>query len=80
MYYYALILVMSACCQEIIVKIEQTEIPSGVADLLGVYRYVFEEKRIADIEKGYFVYKQKITNGYIYKTNNVSWSVSKQMY
>jgi hypothetical protein len=68
---------MSACCQEIVVKIENEEVPSRITDLLGIYRYVFEEKRIADIEKGYFVYKHKNSNGYIYKTKNASWSVRR---
>ena len=45
---------MPACCQEIVLKSKSKKSHAELADLLGVYKYMFDEKRIADIEKGLF--------------------------
>ena len=71
---------MPACCQEIVLKSKSKKSHAELADLLGVYKYMFDEKRIADIEKGLFVYKHSTNNRYIYRTSNAPWSVSRPMY
>ena len=43
---------------------------------MGVYHYDFDKKRVDDIEKGQFVFKRKGGNGYIFKNEDGSWSVS----
>ena len=67
---------MSACCNELTLNVEDIEEDSEIKDLVGKYNYVFDETRIEDIEKGYFIYKHNDSKGFIYKTSNTSWSVS----
>ena len=67
---------MSACCNELTLNVEDVEEDSEIKDLVGKYNYVFDETRIEEIEKGYFIYKHTDSKGFIYKTSNTSWSVS----
>ena len=69
-------LVMSACCNELTLTIENADEDTEIKDLAGEYKYVFEESRIEEIEKGYFIYKHKDSKGFIFRTSNTSWSVS----
>ena len=66
---------MSACCNVLTLNVEDVEGDSEIKDLVGKYNYVFDETRIEEIEKGYFIYKHKDSKGFIYKTSNTSWSV-----
>ena len=68
---------MAACCNELTLKVENIGDDSEIKNLVGDYNYVFDETRIDEIKNGNFIYKHKASNGFIFRTSNTSWSVSK---
>ena len=68
---------MAACCNELDLQLQNDSTQDSVIkDLIGKYKYVFDEKRIAEIRKGNFVYKHFKNKNILYKDSNTSWSVS----
>ena len=68
---------MAACCNNLTLKVENIGDNSEIKNLVGDYNYVFDETRIDEIKNGNFIYKHKASKGFIFRTSNTSWSVSK---
>ena len=65
------------CCNTLTLKVENIGDNSEIKNLIGDYSYLFDETRIDDIKNGNFIYKHKASKGFISRTSNTSWSVSK---
>ena len=68
------------CCKELTIASRSSGAESEFAVLNGHYEFKFDKANLAQIEKGFFVYKKTRKAKYIFKSQDGIWMVRYLIY
>ena len=69
------LLVIAACCNDLVLALNGKQKHSKISKLLGVYQFDYNQTKLEEIENGNFTFKKNKGRGYIFKDTEGIWSV-----
>ena len=61
---------------ELVVNVVDTKNNIELEEVAGFYQHLFEDTKLQEIDKGNFIFERKGGHGFIFKSNDGTWSVS----